>query len=247
MVDRQPSLLVRYGNFLFKYRNGIFPLILIPLLLLLKPKQPFNNIVWGEWLNLAGLAIALLGQAIRVAVVGLAYIVRGGHDHKVHADDLVTGGIFSHCRNPLYVGNLLILLGLFVIHNNMWVYVLGIPFFLTAYISIVAAEEHFLADKFGVDYQRYCDKTNRWFPRLDGLTSTFKSMGFRWKRVVAKEYSSFSYWILAAILIMSEEYLYNIANMDSAFWVSFLSFVFIVNLAIFFIARKYKKSGRLSD
>jgi ABC-type multidrug transport system permease subunit len=168
----------------------------------------------------------------------------------VHADDLVTDGIFSHCRNPLYLGNLLILLGLFVIHNNTWVYVLGIPFFVTAYMAIVAAEEFFLYENFGDDYQRYCDTTNRWLPRingLNGLASTFNSMTFHWKRVVAKEYSSFSYWVLAAILIMGEEYLYNRLYMDTTFWISFLSILLFANIATFCIARKYKKSGRLAD
>ena len=226
----------------------MFPVILIPLLLILKPDNPDEGSFWGAWSDLVGWCVAILGQAIRIGVIGLVYIVRGGRDHKVHADDLVTDGIFAHCRNPLYVGNLLILLGLFIIHNNLWVYLLGIPFFLTAYMAIVAAEEFFLSGKFGKDYQVYCHSTNRWFPKLKGLISTFRSMYFHWKRVVAKDYSSFSYWVLAAILIMFEEWYYYFRDShQSNLWLTVLIIALLADLLIFFISRKYKKAGKLAD
>ncbi len=246
MSDRKPLLFVQYGNFLFKYRNTLFPVILIPLLLILKPAPVHEGSFWSVWSDLIGWCIAILGQLIRVAVIGLVYIVRGGRNHKVYADDLVTDGIFSHCRNPLYVGNLLILFGLFIIHNNPWVYLLGIPFFLTSYMAIVAAEEFFLGNKFGEDYQRYCRSTNRWLPRLKGLSSTFRSLKFHWKRVVAKDYSSFSYWVLAAILIMGEEWYYYREAYSGDFWLTVLIVALFMDVLIFYISRKFKKAGRLA-
>jgi hypothetical protein len=66
-----------------------------------------------------------------------AYIKRGGKAGKVYAPRLVTQGLFGHSRNPLYVGNLLVLLGVFLVHNNSVVYHIGVPFFLFAYTSIV--------------------------------------------------------------------------------------------------------------
>ena len=43
--------------------------------------------------------------------IGYEYIVRGGRQGKVYAEDLVQGGVFAHSRNPLYLGNLLIIVG----------------------------------------------------------------------------------------------------------------------------------------
>ena len=63
----------------------------------------------------------------------------------MHAERLITEGLLGHSRNPLYLGNLLILLGLFVIHNNGWAYAVGIPFFALAYTAMVKAEEAYLA------------------------------------------------------------------------------------------------------
>src|SRR5690606_19893678 len=121
-----------------------FPLILFVLLFGFYPLQPTDNACDNLALDLFGFFIATLGEGIRVAVIGLAYIKRGGVNKRVYADNLVVEGIFAHCRNPLYLGNLLILLGLFIIHNNPWVYLLGFGFFLSAYSAIVVAEEDYL-------------------------------------------------------------------------------------------------------
>ncbi len=76
-----------------------------------------------------GLIITVSGQVIRGATIGLAYIIRGGKNKKVYAEDLVTTGIFAHCRNPLYVGNILMLAGVGVLSNSLLYVIIMIPFF----------------------------------------------------------------------------------------------------------------------
>jgi hypothetical protein len=46
-----------------------------------------------------GLVVTITGQLIRGITIGLAYIIRGGKDRPVYAEDLVTEGMFNHCRN----------------------------------------------------------------------------------------------------------------------------------------------------
>ena len=70
-------------------------------------------------LIILGLLITVTGQLIRGATIGLAYIIRGGKEGKVYAEELVTTGIFNHCRNPLYVGNILMLFGVGVLSNSL--------------------------------------------------------------------------------------------------------------------------------
>ena len=74
---------VALGNFLFRVRNGLFPL-LVPLVLL--PGRPLA----AEPLRAvaAGLLIAASGQAIRVATIGLKYIIRGGRNRRIYADQM---------------------------------------------------------------------------------------------------------------------------------------------------------------
>ena len=69
--------------------------------------------IGGDWrldrrLDAAGFVVASIGQLLRVAVIGFAYITRGGRNRRIVADSLVQAGIFAHSRNPLYLGNLLI-------------------------------------------------------------------------------------------------------------------------------------------
>src|SRR5436190_6779835 len=105
--------MVKIGNFFFKYRNLVFPIFGLAIFI---PSPPvFSERVFGPDYYaipmMLGIPIALLGQLIRALTIGLKYITRGGKDKKVYADDLVTEGVFHHCRNPLYVGNILMLLG----------------------------------------------------------------------------------------------------------------------------------------
>ena len=73
-------------------------------------------------------------------VIGLVYITRGGQNRQVWADALVDRGMFAHSRNPLYVANLLLFLGLAIVHNGWAMYLIVLPFFVVAYVCIVAAE-----------------------------------------------------------------------------------------------------------
>lgn len=104
--------MVKIGNFLFHYRNGLFPVVY--LLLFFKSRPVMGNYRLAA---ATGFAVALLGQLLRALTIGLEYIIRGGRNRQVYAEQLVQGGIFAHCRNPLYVGNFLILIGVGIASN----------------------------------------------------------------------------------------------------------------------------------
>src|ERR1044072_8534447 len=170
--------MISIGNFFFRYRNFLFMFLYVALFI---PSAPlFSPEVFGAdyyiWPVVLGLIITVSGQLIRGATIGLAYIIRGGKEGKVYAEDLVTGGIFSHCRNPLYVGNILMLCGVGILSNSLLYVVVFIPFFLFVYQAIVLAEENFLRGKFGDQYNGYTKKVNRWLPQFRGIAHTFHSM-----------------------------------------------------------------------
>lgn len=200
----RPRVLVRAGRLLFHYRNVLFALVLLALLAGFRPVHAAGAAV--DWLDVAGLVVALAGQSLRVAVIGYAYIKRGGKDRQVYAAKLVTEGVFAHSRNPLYLGNLIVLLGLFMIHGNTWVYALGGAFFLFGYSAIVAAEEDYLRGKFGEQYVVYCRRVSRWLPDFRGLTRSLEGMRFDWRRVVVKEYGSAYSWTVGAVLLLVYEH-----------------------------------------
>ena len=192
-------MMVRIGNFLFHYRNGLFPLV-IALAFLNQPAVPNETLAVT-----LGFAIAIAGQGLRAVTIGLAYIKRGGKDRRVYAETLVQDGVFAHCRNPLYVGNLLMLLGLGFVANSWWFLVIGMPFFIFAYIAIVAAEESFLRNKFGAEFDAYCQRVGRFLPNFAGFGKTWQGMEFRWRRLIVKEYGSTYAWLAAAIAALMQD------------------------------------------
>jgi protein-S-isoprenylcysteine O-methyltransferase Ste14 len=205
VTEEQPSLLERWGTFLFKYRDAVFPAVILTIIIVTRPRFPSGSRTADLWLNLLGILIAFSGQALRIAVIGYRYIVRGGKNRRVHAEDLVTDGIFALSRNPLYVGNILVLFGLFIIWNAPLLYLIGVPFVLSGYKGIVAAEEAFLREKFGADYDEYCRTTNRWIPDLRRARVALDGIPFNWRRVLLREYGSWTAWIgTAGVLIIAE-------------------------------------------
>ena len=137
-------MMVRLGNFLFRYRNGIFPVAYA--FVFAKRTLLFENF---QLAALIGLVVALAGQFLRAPPSGWITSCVAGAIGQVYAEDLVTGGLFSHCRNPLYVGNYLILVGVGIAScSAIFVFVI-LPLMALAYRAIIAAEENFLRNKFG--------------------------------------------------------------------------------------------------
>lgn len=75
---------------------------------------------------------------------------------------LVTGGIFRYSRNPIYVGDFLLLLAWAVWLGNGVALIWLLVFIGYMNKMQIAAEERALAVKFGSDYQEYCRKARRW-------------------------------------------------------------------------------------
>ncbi len=182
---------VSIGNFLFKHRNYLFPLLILLIFIVIPPQNSFLGSPSLESnKNWIALLVACIGLGIRASVIGFAYIKRGGLNKKVYADDLVTTGIFAICRNPLYVGNVIIYFSIFLMHGSLIVLLFGTALFTFIYISLIAAEENFLANKFGAQFDEYCAKTPRWLPNLLQLKAAVQDMEFDYKKVMLKDYTT---------------------------------------------------------
>jgi protein-S-isoprenylcysteine O-methyltransferase Ste14 len=240
--------MISIGNFFFRYRNFLFLFLYLALFI---PSVPlFSPAYLGPyyyiWPVIIGLIITVSGQLIRGATIGLAYIIRGGKEGKVYAEELVTGGIFNHCRNPLYVGNILMLCGVGVLSNSLLYVAVFIPFFLFVYQAIVLAEEKFLRSKFGEQYNRYAASVNRWVPNLHGIAATFKSMHFKWRRWILKEYNTQYIWLSVITLILLFKYP-ELTNNDTALRNLLLAIILpLLGFAYLFV-RYLKKSGKMKE
>jgi protein-S-isoprenylcysteine O-methyltransferase Ste14 len=234
------NLFITWGSFLFHTRNVLFPVIMAGLLLLWPPVA-INN-PYSPCLLVIGLAMIGLGQSIRILTIGLTYIIRGGRNRRAYAEKLVTTGIFAHCRNPLYVGNILITSGFLFISGNLFGIVLGMLIFTAIYRLIVCSEEAFLETKFGKAYQNYCADVPRWIPNFNGLGQTIGSYEFDWPAVVVKEYGT----LMTSLIIPLGVITWKLYLIDKASDYQFVlggCTVFI--LSAYGYARFLKKTGRL--
>lgn len=84
----------------------------------------------------------------------------GQPTHKI-----VTTGVFSISRNPLYLGGIAILLGLALVLNLPWLIVLLLPSMVACHYILIVPEERYLAEKFGEEYRSYVETVYRWIGR----------------------------------------------------------------------------------
>lgn len=238
--------MIPIGDFFFKYRNLLFPVF--ALTIFIPSPDIFNERLFGNnyyFIPLvAGLIIAFTGQLIRALTIALKYIVRGGLNKKVYATDLVTEGMFNHCRNPLYIGNILMLGGVGLLSNSLYFIVFVVPVFCFIYQAIVLAEENFLLKKFGPQYEMYCLRVNRWIPQFNGLLTTISGMDFNWRRYVIFEYNTV-YLLLLSIYIVLLTHHPSLVKLSDDEKIRMSLVVFLILSMLYLFVRFLKKSKRL--
>lgn len=229
------------GNFFFRYRNAIGPFAFLAAIVVGEPTYPFGRPDLDLMLDAAGVVVALAGEALRILTIGYEYIERGGRNRRVHASTLIQGGVFAHCRNPLYVGNLLLAIGIALVVNSIVFYVAVLPLVALVYLSIVAAEEDFLRATFGNEYVAYCRRVNRWVPRWKGWRQSTANMTFNWRRVLVKEYNTIfvATLTLAAVKIWADYRVQGAATLPSP---TVLGAAFVFWVSVYVAVRFLKKS-----
>ncbi len=236
------DLFNQWGNFLFHTRNVLFPVFILVLLFIWPPVALTNAA--SCFVMTAGLLMVALGQLFRITTIGLDYIVRGGRNRRIYAEDLVTGGLFSHCRNPLYVGNILIAIGYLFVGGNGGSIIVGSLAFLAIYRLIVHSEETFLSAKFGQAYADFCADVPRWMPKFEGFSDTVKGYQFDWPAVAVKDGGTIfmSVMVPVALIAWKLQLANQLGNYQTA-----LIIITVIMTSAFLTMRFLKKSGRLKS
>lgn len=179
------------GDFLFRYRSYL-PLILLPfaVLVMYSFHSPlFENGAYNNVLVVFALCVGILGQIVRICVAGFVPKDSSGRNTREQkAASLNTSGIYSTCRNPLYLGNFLMMLSPVILVGN-WIFVLCFTLmFWLYYERIIYAEEAFLSEKFKTSYLQWTYATPCFVPKL----SNFKKadLNFSIKSTLKREYHS---------------------------------------------------------
>jgi protein-S-isoprenylcysteine O-methyltransferase Ste14 len=113
---------------------------------------------WVKWSGVVLLLLSLVWTVLAQAQMGESW--RIGIDQK-HSTDLIQSGVFRLSRNPIFIGMMVTLLGLFLVIPNaltMLSFVLGVVLIQVQ----VRLEEEFLARSHGDQYAQYRRRVGRW-------------------------------------------------------------------------------------
>ena len=116
-----------------------------------------------EFSELFGIAFILLGQIFRVSARGYK------SEYSQNGTVLIKGGPYSLVRNPMYLGILLIGVGIILILFRWWVLGLFLLIFISRYLSLIFEEEKRLLIIFPEDYKDYFKKVTRLMPSIPML------------------------------------------------------------------------------
>lgn len=126
----------------------------------------------GAFSVAVGLPTAIAGELLRCWAVG--YSGETTRDDRVKAAKLVTSGPYAYVRNPLYLGNFITALGFtmaFTGKNSTLercaLAAAALGSMAGIYATIVPHEEQYLRERFGDDFDRYCERVPRILPQLD--------------------------------------------------------------------------------
>jgi protein-S-isoprenylcysteine O-methyltransferase Ste14 len=113
--------------------------------------------------------------ALGTAIVALGALIRSWaesylhssivHDAALHGEQLVADGPYRHVRNPLYLGNLFLVVGIGALASRLGFLFMSIGMFLFVY-RLILREETTLLQSQGDSYRRYFAAVPRLLPAL---------------------------------------------------------------------------------
>jgi len=155
------SILVSSGRFLFPWRLVIGLLAVVLAGFFIRPEPMLVH----SWLfQIISLLVVIAGLALRAW--GAAYAGRHTRSDSIEAPRLATAGPYGYVRNPIYLGSLILGLGMVGLLGDLRLLALYAVTFALLFVAIIPAEEAFLKEQFGEEYERYCECVPRIFPRL---------------------------------------------------------------------------------
>jgi len=109
-------------------------------------------------LNTVWLAIGLL-----IYLPAMLFLITGLLNFaSTPVDELVTKGVYGVSRNPSYVSDFFLMIGIGIACLS-WVFLLvAVVDFLLLRYYVVVVEEPFLTEKYGDTYREYMNRTPRW-------------------------------------------------------------------------------------
>jgi len=152
---------------------------------------------------LCGLIVAFAGELLRLWAVRHAGGATRTTGEAGAGTELITHGPFAFVRNPLYLGNFLLSLGLCLMAWAWmpWMLLVFIALFALQYGLIISLEEEALQKRFGEIYSAYKANVPRFIPRLTPYDNR-DIAGMAWPRALKIEKNSLISFTLVTLTII---------------------------------------------
>ncbi len=196
--------LAHNGESLFRWRSFVLLAFVPAIIWATLQGERVEHVVgdfWGDVFEGFAIAVVVAGELIRIMTVGFVPAGTSGRNTGAGqvASRLNMSGAYAMVRNPLYLGNCLMYVGIVLYAQSITLAVVMALVLLPYYERIIAAEERFLLGKFGDDYAQWAARTPAFIPRLRQWRRP--DMPFSWRSVIKREHASIFGAIFALYLI----------------------------------------------
>jgi protein-S-isoprenylcysteine O-methyltransferase Ste14 len=117
-------------------------------------------------LQVGGMIMVAIGTVIALwCVFTFVFIGKGTPAPFDPPRKLVIRGPYRFVRNPMYIGAGMTLAGAALYYESLSILIYTGLFFLITHLFVVLYEEPTLRRTFGDEYEAYCRRTTRWWPR----------------------------------------------------------------------------------
>ena len=154
-----------------------------------------------------GIGLIVVGESIRI--YGVRFAGGATRTREVGAPSLCTSGHYSRCRNPLYLGNMIIYCGVVLMAGGQFLWPLlfiVFVFFTLQYSMIISLEEETLVKLFGNEYQLYRESVPKLFPRISPWLGNDKRVPLTMIQTLKTEKRTLQNIIIIIILIGAKNY-----------------------------------------
>jgi protein-S-isoprenylcysteine O-methyltransferase Ste14 len=153
-------------------RAATYAALFIGLLLIFLPNQILSSTgilrppAIGVW-QVAGMLLGASGAAIALAcILTFVFVGRGTPAPFDPPRRLVVQGPYRFVRNPMYLGAGFALAGAALFYQSIPLLGYAGLFLIITHFFVVLYEEPTLRQTFVADYDAYCRRTSRWWPKL---------------------------------------------------------------------------------
>jgi len=146
-------------------RIRLLRLVFVPIMLVgifVRPGWDTESTI-AYLVELVGYLVLLAGLTVRIWCM---FYIGGRKSHE-----LIDSGPYSVCRNPLYMGTFLLMIGVGLCFENLLMLLLIAIVVFPAHYAAVLLEEKHMEGIFGDEYRAYKKRVPRFRPRVSGYKS----------------------------------------------------------------------------